>query len=78
MVESSAGFCRNASKPLAGDSLLVGIGLNVGTNLAAAPDHVRAMATSLATLHAKPLDLSVSERLLPAILTRIAVGLARA
>ena len=42
-----------------GHRILVGIGLNVRTNLAAAPAEVRAMATSLATLHAKPLDESI-------------------
>ena len=59
-----------------GRLILVGIGLNVRTDLAAAPARVRAMATSLAALHAKPLDESVSERLLPAILGQIRVGTA--
>jgi BirA family transcriptional regulator, biotin operon repressor / biotin---[acetyl-CoA-carboxylase] ligase len=51
-----------------GHRILVGIGLNVHTNLAAAPAEVRAMATSLAALHGKPLDEATVERLIPAIL----------
>jgi BirA family transcriptional regulator, biotin operon repressor / biotin---[acetyl-CoA-carboxylase] ligase len=54
-----------------GRLILVGIGLNVSTDLTAAPDPVRAMATSLAALHATPLDDSHPERLLPAILGQI-------
>jgi BirA family transcriptional regulator, biotin operon repressor / biotin---[acetyl-CoA-carboxylase] ligase len=54
-----------------GRLILVGIGLNVSTDLAAAPVPVRAMATSLAALHAKPPDESLSERLLSAILGQI-------
>ncbi len=64
-----------------GRRILVGIGLNVQTNLATAPAEVRAMATSLAALHATPLDGSISERLLPAflghfesVLQRLALG----
>ena len=51
-----------------GRRLLIGLGLNVQTNLAAAPAPVRAMATSLATLHGKPPGEPTSERLIPAIL----------
>jgi BirA family transcriptional regulator, biotin operon repressor / biotin---[acetyl-CoA-carboxylase] ligase len=52
-----------------GHLLLVGIGLNVDTNLAGAPAEVRALATSLAALQGKPLDKSTSERLIPPILS---------
>ena len=51
-----------------GHRILIGIGLNVQTNLADAPAEVRTMATSLAALHAGRLDEQVSPRLLPAIL----------
>jgi BirA family transcriptional regulator, biotin operon repressor / biotin---[acetyl-CoA-carboxylase] ligase len=51
-----------------GRRILVGIGLNVQTNLATAPADVRAMATSLAALHGKPLVEPMSERLIPEIL----------
>ena len=54
-----------------GRLILVGIGLNVGTDLSVAPIEVRAMATSLAAIHGKPLDESFSERLLAAILGQI-------
>jgi BirA family transcriptional regulator, biotin operon repressor / biotin---[acetyl-CoA-carboxylase] ligase len=64
-----------------GRRILVGIGLNVQTNLTAAPADVRAMATSLAALHGKPLDVPISDRLIPAflghfesVLQRLAVG----
>ena len=60
-----------------GHRILLGIGLNVRTNLAAAPAEVNAMATSLATLKAKPLDESISERLMPAILGQFASVLPR-
>jgi BirA family transcriptional regulator, biotin operon repressor / biotin---[acetyl-CoA-carboxylase] ligase len=51
-----------------GHRILIGIGLNVHTNLAAAPAEVRLMAASLAALHAKPLDEGVPTRLIPKIL----------
>jgi len=51
-----------------GHRILIGIGLNVQTNLADAPTEVRAMATSLAALAGGPLDLQVLPRLLRAIL----------
>ena len=47
---------------------LVGIGLNVHTSLGDAPAEVRAMATSLADVHAGRLDGDVSPRLLSVIL----------
>jgi BirA family biotin operon repressor/biotin-[acetyl-CoA-carboxylase] ligase len=47
---------------------LIGIGLNVDTNLAGAPAEVRVMATSLATLRARPIGNGLSRRLIPAIL----------
>ncbi|MFI5457634.1 MAG: biotin--[acetyl-CoA-carboxylase] ligase [Isosphaerales bacterium] len=51
-----------------GRRILIGIGLNVRTNLADAPAEVRTMATSLAALHAGQLDDQVSSRLMSAIL----------
>jgi len=51
-----------------GRRILIGIGLNVQTNLADAPEEVRTMATSLAALHAGRLDGEVSPRLLSVIL----------
>ena len=64
-----------------GRRILVGIGLNVQTDLAAAPAEVRDMATSLAALHAKPLDQSITERITPSflghfesVLQRLAMG----
>jgi BirA family biotin operon repressor/biotin-[acetyl-CoA-carboxylase] ligase len=53
-----------------GNRLLLGIGLNVRTNLALAPPDVRAMATSLAALEPGQLDAEVLERLLGTILKR--------
>jgi len=53
-----------------GHRILIGIGLNVRTDLAGAPAQVRAMATSLAALRAEPLDEGISTRLMPAILKR--------
>jgi BirA family transcriptional regulator, biotin operon repressor / biotin---[acetyl-CoA-carboxylase] ligase len=60
-----------------GRVMLVGIGLNVRTSLASAPADVRAMATSLAELHPKPLDETVSGRLLPVIMVRLGSVLPR-
>jgi BirA family transcriptional regulator, biotin operon repressor / biotin---[acetyl-CoA-carboxylase] ligase len=60
-----------------GRRILIGIGLNVRSNLAAAPTAVRAMATSLVALHAKSLDESISERLIPAFLGRFDLALQR-
>lgn len=51
-----------------GRRILIGIGLNVETNLAGVPAEVRAMATSLAALRGKPIDDGLSRRLMPAIL----------
>jgi BirA family biotin operon repressor/biotin-[acetyl-CoA-carboxylase] ligase len=51
-----------------GRRILIGIGLNVETDLAGAPAEVRAMATSLAELRAKPIGSGPSRRLMPAIL----------
>ena len=60
-----------------GRRILVGIGLNVHTNLAAAPAEVRPMATSLSALLAKPLDESISERLIRVLLGHFASILQR-
>jgi BirA family transcriptional regulator, biotin operon repressor / biotin---[acetyl-CoA-carboxylase] ligase len=51
-----------------GRRVLIGIGLNVQTNLTAAPADVCAMATSLAALLRKPVVDDDSKRLIPAIL----------
>jgi BirA family biotin operon repressor/biotin-[acetyl-CoA-carboxylase] ligase len=50
-----------------GRYLLVGVGLNVTTNLEDAPALVKAMATSLAALSASPIDADLPARLLAAI-----------
>jgi BirA family transcriptional regulator, biotin operon repressor / biotin---[acetyl-CoA-carboxylase] ligase len=44
-IETSYGHC-----------ILIGVGVNVLTNLENAPDDVREMATSLAALHVRPID----------------------
>jgi BirA family biotin operon repressor/biotin-[acetyl-CoA-carboxylase] ligase len=61
--------------------LLVGVGLNVATNLHEAPALVQANATSLAALSSSPLEADLSTRLLAAIfrhfgsvLGRLAIG----
>jgi BirA family biotin operon repressor/biotin-[acetyl-CoA-carboxylase] ligase len=51
-----------------GHRLLIGIGLNVLTDLAAAPPEVSRMATSLAAMQARPLDEQALPRALAAIL----------
>lgn len=60
-----------------GHVTLVGIGLNVRTNLTLAPPDVRAMATSLASLHATPLDETIFARLVTAILSQLECVLPR-
>jgi BirA family biotin operon repressor/biotin-[acetyl-CoA-carboxylase] ligase len=60
-----------------GRRILVGIGLNVQTNLVAAPAEVRAMATSLKALQAKLIDDDISGRLIPAILSRFGAAVQR-
>jgi BirA family transcriptional regulator, biotin operon repressor / biotin---[acetyl-CoA-carboxylase] ligase len=47
--------------------LLVGVGLNVTTNLGEAPGLVKAMATSLAAVSAGPIEADLTARLLAAI-----------
>jgi BirA family transcriptional regulator, biotin operon repressor / biotin---[acetyl-CoA-carboxylase] ligase len=54
-----------------GRGLVVGAGLNVLTDLAAAPDQVRAMATSLAMVRGEVLHEALLSRLLAAILKRV-------
>jgi BirA family biotin operon repressor/biotin-[acetyl-CoA-carboxylase] ligase len=56
---------------VSGRRLLIGVGLNVRTNLAEAPGAVRAMATSLAALRGETIDEEVLPRLLAAILRRL-------
>jgi BirA family transcriptional regulator, biotin operon repressor / biotin---[acetyl-CoA-carboxylase] ligase len=51
-----------------GHRILIGVGVNVLTSLANAPDEIRRMATSLAELNAKSIDEESLPRLLSAIL----------
>src|SRR5205807_1648771 len=53
-----------------GHRILIGVGLNVLTNLADAPAEVRSMATTLDAMHARPLEAAVLPRVLAAILGR--------
>jgi BirA family transcriptional regulator, biotin operon repressor / biotin---[acetyl-CoA-carboxylase] ligase len=53
-----------------GRRLVMGVGLNVRTNLAEAPAEVRAMATSLEALRGESIEQEVLPRLLVAILSR--------
>jgi BirA family biotin operon repressor/biotin-[acetyl-CoA-carboxylase] ligase len=72
-----AGILPEQVETAHGRRLLIGIGLNVRTNLAAAPPEIRTMATSLAELHQRPIDDGFSNRLVPAILGRFEAVLAR-
>jgi BirA family biotin operon repressor/biotin-[acetyl-CoA-carboxylase] ligase len=56
---------------------LIGVGLNVLTNLLDAPADVRMMATSLADLHSEPLAAELPLRLFSAILMHFEVVLGR-
>ncbi len=60
-----------------GPRVLIGVGLNVRTNLARAPEEVRSMATSLAALDATPIDNAFPARLLAAILRQFENTLGR-
>jgi BirA family biotin operon repressor/biotin-[acetyl-CoA-carboxylase] ligase len=60
-----------------GRVVLIGVGLNVGTDMMAAPESVRAMATSLASVHGRSLDESVVETILRGILARFESELPR-
>jgi BirA family biotin operon repressor/biotin-[acetyl-CoA-carboxylase] ligase len=60
-----------------GHRILIGVGLNVLSDLRDAPAEVRAMATSLAALHARPLDEPILPQLLAAILRHFESVLAR-
>jgi BirA family transcriptional regulator, biotin operon repressor / biotin---[acetyl-CoA-carboxylase] ligase len=51
-----------------GHRMLIGVGLNVRTNLVLAPEEVQSMATSLGALSPRPIDNQFSARLLAAIL----------
>jgi BirA family biotin operon repressor/biotin-[acetyl-CoA-carboxylase] ligase len=57
--------------------ILIGVGLNLLTKLANAPEQVRTMATSLAEIHGRPLDGEILPRLLSAILRHFESVLAR-
>ena len=52
-----------------GHRILIGVGVNVLTSLANAPDEVRPMATSLADVYAKPINEESLPRLLSSILS---------
>ena len=76
--------CRSRWSFEDGHRLLIGVGLNVQTNLDEAPVEVRAMATSLAAVSAGAIANELSPRLLAAILRhfesilgRLAVGRSR-
>jgi BirA family transcriptional regulator, biotin operon repressor / biotin---[acetyl-CoA-carboxylase] ligase len=56
----------------AGHRILIGIGVNVATDLGAAPSAVRAMATSLSVIGGPEVDSLTSDGLLRAILDRLA------
>jgi BirA family biotin operon repressor/biotin-[acetyl-CoA-carboxylase] ligase len=56
---------------------LVGIGLNITTNLAEAPEVVKANATSLAAISASAIDADMPARLLAAILRHFSSVLAQ-
>ena len=60
-----------------GDSLLIGVGLNVQTNLAEAPAEVRAMATSLEAVSSGAIANELRPRLLAGILRRFELILGR-
>jgi BirA family transcriptional regulator, biotin operon repressor / biotin---[acetyl-CoA-carboxylase] ligase len=60
-----------------GHRILIGVGINVSTDLAAAPAEVRRMATSLSAIRRTPLDDSTLPRLLSAILDHFSSVLGR-
>jgi len=60
-----------------GHRILIGIGLNVWTNLSQAPEELSAMATSLAALAGSAHDEGTLLRMIPAILRRIEAVLPR-
>jgi BirA family biotin operon repressor/biotin-[acetyl-CoA-carboxylase] ligase len=60
-----------------GHRILVGIGLNVRTNLAEAPAEVRAMATSLHDLFGRTLDDAMARTIMRAILVQFELVLER-
>jgi BirA family transcriptional regulator, biotin operon repressor / biotin---[acetyl-CoA-carboxylase] ligase len=51
-----------------GHRILIGVGINISTDMAAAPAEVRSMATSLSAIRGTPLGAATSPRLLAAIL----------
>ena len=58
---------------LDGNRLLIGVGLNVQTNFEAAPEEVRAMATSLAAVCSRAIESELPTRLLAAIFSAFRV-----
>jgi BirA family biotin operon repressor/biotin-[acetyl-CoA-carboxylase] ligase len=60
-----------------GHRILIGVGLNVSTDLADAPDDIRPMAARLADFHAGTADERVLPRVLAAILQHFASALQR-
>ncbi|MGP0064418.1 MAG: biotin--[acetyl-CoA-carboxylase] ligase [Isosphaeraceae bacterium] len=60
-----------------GHRILIGVGLNVLTDLSSAPPEVREVATSLASMHSSGLDESVLPRILSEILRQFERALIR-
>jgi BirA family transcriptional regulator, biotin operon repressor / biotin---[acetyl-CoA-carboxylase] ligase len=71
------GILPEMVKPSDGERLVIGIGLNVQTNLDEAPEEVKAMATSLATVLSGAIEGEIQTRLLAGILGRFAGILGR-
>ena len=71
------GILPEAIELKGGRYLLVGVGLNVTTNLDEAPALVQAMATSLAALSARPIEADLPVRLLAAIFRHFELVLSR-
>ena len=79
-VESSgrklAGLLPERADSPSGPRLLLGIGLNVRTDLASAPPDIRSLATTVEALRGGPLDDSAVESLFADLLARIGQSLA--
>ncbi len=71
------GILPEVVNPVDRDCLLIGVGLNVQTNLAEAPEPVRAMATSLAAVSSRARAADMRPQLLAAILRGIETTVGR-
>jgi BirA family transcriptional regulator, biotin operon repressor / biotin---[acetyl-CoA-carboxylase] ligase len=60
-----------------GHRILIGVGINVSTDMAAAPAEIRRMATSLSAIPGAPLDAATLPRLLAAILEHFSTVMSR-